>query len=73
MFSQIKLSIVFSIDEIEIHGDLAFARTISRGTTDVLAAGVTVPEENRELFVFEKTDGDWKIARYMFNKTKAQS
>jgi hypothetical protein len=30
----------------------------------------TVPEENRELFVFEKIDGVWKIARYMFNKTK---
>ncbi len=27
----------------------------------------------RELFVFEKIDGNWKIARYMFNKTKPQS
>jgi uncharacterized protein (TIGR02246 family) len=68
VFSQIKLSIVFSIDEIEIHGDLAFARTISRGTNDVLAAGVTVPEENRELFVLKKENGVWKIARYIFNK-----
>lgn len=70
VFSQIKLNIKFSIDEIQVNGDLAFARTISRGTTDVLAAGITVPEENRELFVLVKENGDWKIGRYMFNKMK---
>jgi uncharacterized protein (TIGR02246 family) len=70
VFSQIKLNIQFSIDEIEVHNDLAFARTISRGTTDVLAAGITVPEENRELFVLVKENDAWKIGRYMFNKMK---
>jgi uncharacterized protein (TIGR02246 family) len=68
VFSQIKLNIVFSIDEIEVHDGLAFARTVSRGTTDILAAGITVPEENRELFVLKKENGSWKIARYIFNK-----
>ncbi len=70
VFSQIKLNIKFSIDEIEVNNDLAFARTISKGTTDVLAAGITVPEENRELFVLVKENGAWKIGRYMFNKMK---
>jgi uncharacterized protein (TIGR02246 family) len=70
VFSQIKLNIKFSIDEIAVNGDLAFARTISRGSTDVLAAGITVPEENRELFVLVKENGTWKIGRYMFNKMK---
>ena len=70
VFSQIKLNIQFFIDEIEIHGDLAFARTISRGNTDVLAAGINVPEENRELFILKKEAGSWKIARYIFNKMK---
>lgn len=70
VFSQIKLNIKFSIDEIVVHDDLAFARTISRGTTDVLAAGITVPEENRELFVLVREGGAWKIGRYMFNKMK---
>lgn len=68
VFSQIKLNIEFAIDEIEVAGEFAFARTISRGTTDVLAAGITVPEENRELFVLKKVKDDWKIARYIFNK-----
>lgn len=34
------------------------------------AQNLTIPEENRELFVFKKESGAWKIARYMFNKSK---
>lgn len=70
VFSMIKLNIEFFIDEIEVDGDHAFARTTSRGTTLIHATGETVPEENRELFVLQRTGGGWKIARYMFNKMK---
>jgi uncharacterized protein (TIGR02246 family) len=70
IFSQIQLNIEFFIDEILVEGDFAFATTSSKGTTLIHATSETVPEENRELFVFEKADGNWKIARYMFNKTK---
>ena len=68
VFDTIKLDIVFSIDEIVQHGDFAFARTLSRGEVTVMAAGLTLPEENRELFVLRRTGDDWRIARYMFNK-----
>lgn len=70
VFSQIQLNIEFFIEEIEVEGNMAFAVTSSKGTTLIHATGDTVPEENRELFVFEKVEGAWKIARYMFNKTK---
>lgn len=70
IFSQIKLNIEFYIDEILVEDDFAFATSSSKGTTLIQATGQTVPEENRELFVFEKMDGEWKIARYMFTKTK---
>lgn len=69
VFSTIKLAIDFSIDEIVVDGDLAFATTGSKGRVTILSEKVTAPEENRELFVFQKVDGVWKIARYMFNKT----
>ncbi len=69
VFSTLQLEIRFSIDEIEVRGDLAFARTGSKGTVTILADGTSAPEENRELFVFEKQGGEWKIARYIFNKT----
>lgn len=70
VFSQIQLNIEFYIDEIVINGDYAFARTTSKGTTLIHANKQTVAEENRELFVLQKTNGQWKIARYMFNKMK---
>lgn len=70
VFKTIQLKIEFSIDEIVINGDYAFARTTSKGTTLIHANGQTVPEENRELFVLQKVNGQWKISRYMFNKMK---
>lgn len=70
VFNTIKLDIKFQIDEIRITGNTAFARTVSRGQVTVLAAKITVPEENREFFFLEKVGGEWKIARYMFNKNK---
>ena len=70
VFSQIQLNIEFYIDEIVVNGDYAFARTTSKGTTLIHANKQTVAEENRELFVLQKANGQWKIARYMFNKMK---
>ena len=68
VFSKIKLSIEFYIDEIEVIGDNAFARSTSKGTTLIQESGEIVPEENRELFVLKKENNSWKIDRYMFNK-----
>lgn len=70
VFSQIQLTIEFFIEEITIENNMAYAVTSSKGSTLIHASGKIIPEENRELFVFEKESGNWKIARYMFNKTK---
>lgn len=70
VFSQIQLNIDFFIEEIEVEGNMAFAVTSSKGTVKIHANSVEAPEANRELFVFEKVNGEWKIARYMFNKSK---
>jgi uncharacterized protein (TIGR02246 family) len=69
VFSKIQLNIEFSIEEIQVEGNMAFAITSSNGTVKILANGMEAQEANRELFVFEKVNGEWKIARYMFNKT----
>jgi uncharacterized protein (TIGR02246 family) len=73
VFSQIQLNIEFFIEEIQVEGNMAFAVTSSKGTTKIYATGDTVPEANRELFVFEKVNDEWKIARYMFNKTEPKA
>ncbi len=69
VFTTIKLNIAFTVEEIVADGSIAFARTGSKGSVNIHADCTTVPDENRELFVFQKQDGVWKIARYMFNKT----
>jgi uncharacterized protein (TIGR02246 family) len=70
IFKTIQLNVGFHINEIVVSNDLAFATTTSKGTTLIHASGQTVAEENRELFVLQKEAEQWKIARYMFNKTK---
>ncbi len=72
VFATISLDIKFTIDEIVQSENYAFARTISRGQVTILGESVTAPEENRELFVLQKRDGGWNIARYMFNKMSPQ-
>ncbi len=69
-FQAIDLNVEFDIVEIEVIADgWAFARTNSSGTTTINATGDKIPEGNQELFVLQKIDGDWKIARYDFSTT----
>lgn len=70
VFKMIKLTVKFHIEEIhQIASDWAFARTNSAGKTKTLATGKEQPEANQELFLFQKIDGEWKIARYSFSTT----
>ena len=69
IFAAIRLKVTFSIDELVIAGsDTAYALTRSNGEVTILATGSTNPESNREVFIFRREAGGWKIARYMFNK-----
>ncbi len=73
VFDTIKLDIAFSIHEVEVLGDVAWARTSSAGRTRILAAGVEIKEGNNELFVFRKEGGEWKIHRYLFATTEPRA
>ena len=70
VFDNFDYDLQFTILDIEVHGNTAFVRSTSKGSFIIRESGQTVPDENRELFVFEKESGKWKIARYMYNKTK---
>ncbi len=59
VFTVIKLNLTFTVEEIVADGSIAFARTGSKGSVTVLADGATAPEENRELFIFQKENGVW--------------
>ncbi|MDT7735648.1 MAG: hypothetical protein QOE12_2822 [Mycobacterium sp.] len=68
-FAAIHLDVSFTIDELAIASDtVAYALTRSNGTQTTRDTGQRSSESNREMFVFHRADGDWKIARYIFNK-----
>jgi uncharacterized protein (TIGR02246 family) len=70
VFQTIKLTVKFNVAEVvEIAPNWVFARTTSAGTVKVHATGAGGPEANQELFLFQKIDGAWKIARYCFSTT----
>ena len=67
-FGTIKIDAQIHFDEIFVSGDHGYARTHSQVELTVAQVDATQSEENRELFVVRKLDGEWKISRYMFNK-----
>jgi ketosteroid isomerase-like protein len=74
VFDAIKLEVKFDIAEIrQLAPDWAFARTRSVGRVKVHATGESAAEGNQELFLFEKIDGYWKIARYCFSTTNLRN
>jgi uncharacterized protein (TIGR02246 family) len=71
VFRTLQINIEFSIEEIVVNSDYAYALTNSKGSALIHANGQTIKEENRELFVLQKDNSNqWKIACYMFNKPK---
>src|ERR1700693_3603781 len=61
VFKNIRIAIHFTVDELKVTGDVAYARTHSAGTSTAVATGTSGPEENRELFIFARTADGWKI------------
>jgi uncharacterized protein (TIGR02246 family) len=70
VFAAITLTVKFEIAEIrQIAPDWVLARTNSMGRTKNNATGAEGPEANQELFLFQRIDDAWKIARYCFCTT----
>lgn len=67
-FATIRLEAELEFDEITITGTSAFARSHSRVRVTALQTNESHPENTRELFLLDKISGEWKIARYMFNR-----
>ncbi len=68
-FDAIGLHVTFTIDELVVASDtVAYALTRSNGVQTTRATGVESAESNREVFIFGRENGAWKIARYLFNQ-----
>ena len=70
VWKAITLKVKFDLAEVkQLAPEWVMARTNSAGTTTVHANGASSAEANQELFLLQKIDGAWKIARYCFATT----
>src|SRR6266849_2503662 len=68
IFQTIHINLTFEIAEVNVVSpEWAFLRSTSNGTVTILATGAQIPSSNHELFVLDKTQGGWKLARYSFS------
>ena len=69
LFKAVKLDLKFEVDEVKTLSETwAMARSRSKFTVKVGDAA-PVPDANQELFLFQKVDGKWRIARYSYSST----
>lgn len=71
LFSALDLDIKFAFDETQrLSENWAFVRTRSSGTIKLIQQNnAVIPNDNQEMFMLNRVDGEWRIARYIFNTT----
>lgn len=57
-----------TVSEVIIQGNYAILSSTSKGVLTIKASGEKVEDNFRELFVLQKINGSWKIAKYMYNQ-----
>jgi uncharacterized protein (TIGR02246 family) len=70
VFDNFKYSLNVTIGEVVVDKDYAFVASTSKGSFVIKSSNQTVEDDFRETFVLKKVNGQWKIARYMYNKSK---
>jgi len=70
VFDNFKFVLEVSIAEITVQGNYAIVSSTSKGSFVIKAKNETIADDYRETFVMQKINGTWKIARYMYNKSK---
>lgn len=69
-FGAMRVNHNFEVDRVERRDGLAVVQTHSAGTLTMLAAGTTVQDAHRELFVLRDRDEKWLITHYMYNSAE---
>lgn len=69
-FGAMRIDHEFQVDRVEQRDGLAVVQTHSAGRLTMLAAGTTVEDAHRELFVLRDRDEKWLITHYMYNSAE---
>lgn len=70
VFDNFQYSLKVTIGKVTISGNYAFVSSTSKGSFVIKSSNQTVEDDFRETFILKKVNGQWKIARYMYNKSK---
>ena len=72
VFAALKVDLQFTIREAEESGDMAWLRSVSKGTVKVLKTGVETKQGYNQLVVFRKEGGAWKIRAYLYGSNRPE-
>jgi uncharacterized protein (TIGR02246 family) len=73
VFATLKVSLSFTVQEVEMVGDIAWLRSTSAGKVKVLATGKEYNDAYNEVVVFRREAGAWKIRTYIYASSKPDS
>ena len=67
-YEQFNMEFDISVDEIEVHGNWAFARWSYSARYTPKVGGETIPENGKEIWILKRqTDGSWKCSHFIYN------
>jgi len=68
LFSLFNLELPYTVNEVKVHGDWAFARSSFNYSMTLKEGGETTTRTGKELDILKRqTDGSWKIYRECWN------
>jgi uncharacterized protein (TIGR02246 family) len=71
-YEQLNMEVELSVDEIEVHGNWAFARWTYVGRYTPKVGGDTAQENGKEIWILRRqSDGSWKCSHIIYNTDSA--
>jgi len=70
VFTTLKVDLEFTVREAEEAGDMAWVRSVSKGTVKILKTAVEAKQGYNQLVVFRKEGGAWKIRAYLYGSNR---
>ncbi|TCC88534.1 SgcJ/EcaC family oxidoreductase [Pedobacter frigiditerrae] len=70
VFDNFTYTLAFAIADLTVEGDYAFVASTSKGSFVIKSSNQKNEDDFRETFILKRVNGQWKIARYMYNKSK---
>jgi uncharacterized protein (TIGR02246 family) len=65
--ANLDYDIQFDLQEVQVFGEAAIARSENSGTITNTETGEVSPVRSRSFFAFTNSDDGWKVYRYMWN------